>query len=307
MRGARRTTPRSPSPTRASSSASGRRRAAQEGERLPQGRARSRGAPAARREQEIIGKSGAMRAAARRSSTRSSTRASPCSSRARPAPARSSSPPPCTTARAAATSSSSRQNCAAMPENLLESELFGHKKGAFTGAHEEKKGLFEIADGGTLFLDEITEMPMSLQCEAAARAARGRDPRRSARRRRSTSTCASSPRRTATSRRRSRRAASARTSTTASRSSPSACPPLRERREDIPLLAEHFLARYSTEIGKPRGGFSQQAMELLPGLRLARQRARAAERGAAPRHPDRARRASSRRSCSRRASARSRA
>lgn len=57
------------------------------------------------------------------------------------------------------------QNCAAMPENLLESEFFGYRRGAFTGATTDKKGLLEIADGGTLFLDEIGDMPLSMQAK----------------------------------------------------------------------------------------------------------------------------------------------
>jgi len=56
-------------------------------------------------------------------------------------------------------------NCASIPENLIESELFGHEKGAFTGAISEKKGKFEIADGGTIFLDEIVELPLTLQAK----------------------------------------------------------------------------------------------------------------------------------------------
>ena len=154
------------------------------------------------------------------------------------------------------------QNCAALPETLLESELFGHKKGAFTGATEDKKGLFELADGGTLFLDEIGEMPLGLQAKILRTLQEGEvrplgsgvvknvDVRIVA----------------ATNRKLEDEVAAGRFRQDLYyrlQVFPVRIPALRERREDIPVLAAHFLKRYTHELGKPVAGFSQQAMELL--------------------------------------------
>ena len=79
------------------------------------------------------------------------------------APARSSSRARCTRTRRARTSPFIKINCAAIPKTLMESELFGYEKGAFTGAVGAKPGRFELADGGTLFLDEIGEIPVEMQ------------------------------------------------------------------------------------------------------------------------------------------------
>lgn len=154
------------------------------------------------------------------------------------------------------------QNCAALPENLLESELFGHKKGAFTGATDEKKGLFEIADAGTLFLDEVTEMPLSLQAKLLRALQEGeiRSIGSNVTKRVDVRIVA------ATNRDLEKEVAEGRFRQDLYyrlRVFPLRIPALRERRDDVPLLAGHFLKKYATEFGKPAAGFSQQAMELL--------------------------------------------
>jgi two-component system response regulator PilR (NtrC family) len=153
-------------------------------------------------------------------------------------------------------------NCGALPENLLESELFGHMRGSFTGADSNKKGLLEVAERGTVFLDEIAEMSAvmqvkllrvlqerrfrrvggleELQADIRVVAATNQDLAR------------------AISEGRFREDLYYRINVI-----PIALPALRDRREDIPLIAEHFLLKYTEQMDKEVTAISHEAMELL--------------------------------------------
>jgi two-component system response regulator PilR (NtrC family) len=150
-------------------------------------------------------------------------------------------------------------NCGAIPENLLESELFGHVKGAFTGAVQNKEGLFEVAEGGTLFLDEIGDLTLPLQVKLL-RVIQERVFRRVG----GTSDNRFDARIvTATNRRLEDEVAAGRFRDDLYyrlNVIEIPLPPLRERRDDVPLLVAHFVDKYTAEIGKAVDGVSDEAM-----------------------------------------------
>jgi two-component system response regulator PilR (NtrC family) len=153
-------------------------------------------------------------------------------------------------------------HCAAIPETLLESELFGHVRGAFTGALTDKPGLFETAEGGTLFLDEIGELPPSLQVKLL-RALQERvvKPLGSVHEREiDVRVIAASNRdlEEEVARGRFRQDLYYRLNVV-----PIRVPPLRDRRADIPLLVEHFLRRFAAELGRPVPTIDPRAMAAL--------------------------------------------
>jgi len=153
-------------------------------------------------------------------------------------------------------------NCSALTESLLESELFGHEKGAFTGASSAKRGLFEVCDGGSIFLDEIGDIPLSTQVKLLRVLQEGEIRR----------VGANDIRRVDV-----RVIAATNADLDAARDAGSFredlyyrlkvisldVPPLRDRLEDIPLLAFHFLKKFSKRNNKDLHGFTPDAMDLL--------------------------------------------
>ena len=153
-------------------------------------------------------------------------------------------------------------NCGAIPENLLESELFGHRKGAFTDAHSDRRGLFEEADGGTLFLDEIGELPLNLQVkllrvlqeESIRRLGDSRDIKIDVRIITATHRDLAAEAKAG----RFREDLFYRINVL-----PITIPPLRARREDINLLIDHFLVRNNARLGTQIRGLTAEARKLL--------------------------------------------
>ncbi|MCF7938360.1 MAG: sigma 54-interacting transcriptional regulator [Spirochaetales bacterium] len=155
-----------------------------------------------------------------------------------------------------------RVNCAAIPGDLVESELFGHVKGAFTDADSDRRGRFELADGGTIFLDEIAELPLDtqakllrvLEMKTIERLGSGMPQRVDIRILAATNKDLESM----VAEGRFRKDLYYRLNIL-----PLYVPPLRERPEDIPELADFFLQRFKRETNKPIEGFSQEAMDQL--------------------------------------------
>src|SRR5512143_1512130 len=153
-------------------------------------------------------------------------------------------------------------NCASIPDTLLESELFGHVKGSFTGATTSKKGLFEEANGGTVFLDEIGEMNTALQTKLL-RAIEDQEVRpvggnQSTKVNLRFITATNKDLVKATQAGTFREDLYYRVNTINL-----ALPPLRDRQEDIPLLAGHFLEKFATELGKPVRHISEETMNIF--------------------------------------------
>ena len=155
-----------------------------------------------------------------------------------------------------------RMSCAAVPSTLMDSELFGHEKGAFTGALNRRLGRFELADGGSLLMDEIGELELGLQSKLL-RVLQEREFERVGGTRTIRTDCrviASTNRNLGE---QAKEGAFREDLFYRLNVLPIHCPPLRERVEDIPLLAEHFLEQYSGRQHRQGTGFTPEAMNLL--------------------------------------------